>query len=282
MLARLGRAATVVHPVPSALDAAAVAALALVAGASPALALTLAVAMLGFQFAIGALNDVVDADVDRLVKPAKPIPAGIIAPSAAIIVAVIGASVGLAISFGLDTRVGILGAAGLATGLAYDLIPRRWGLAWLCFVPAFPLLLAWTWIAATGELPPAWPLLFVVAGLAGPMINLANGLVDREADERTGRTSLAVALGARRGWLVLVGLTAIVHGLAWAALLGLAPRPLEPAPLLVAMAGTLLSAGGLVGSAGRDARAREGGFLLSALGLGTLGVAWVAAMEAAT
>ena len=256
-----------------------VAALAFVAGATPGLALALAIAMFGFQAAIGALNDVMDAEADRLVKPSKPIPAGAISVPAALALGGVGAGVGLAISFGLGPLVGLLGAAGLASGIVYDLLPRRWGLGWLCFIPAFPLLLAWTWIAASGELPPAWPLLLSVAALAGPMISLGNGLVDREADVRTGRSGLAVVLGQRRGWQVLVVLTVLIHGLAWSALVVLARTPPEPATLLLAAAATLLAIVGLAGSARPEARWREAGWLLGAVGLGALAVAWVAALQ---
>ena len=147
-------------------------------------------------------------------------------------------------------------------------------------MPAFPLLLAWTWVAATGELPTAWPLLFAVAALAGPMVSLANGLVDREADERTGRTGLAVALGQRRGWWVLAAADRDVHGLAWAALLVLAPRPVGALPVVVGAAGTASRSSALAGSASRDARYREGGLRCSSRsGSGALGVAWVAAVD---
>ena len=266
---------------PSTIDAVVVAALAVVAGASSGRAVVLAVAMFGFQACIGAVNDLVDAEADRLVKPAKPIPAGLVSARAALAVASVGALIGLAISASLGLGAFILGAAGLATGVVYDLLPRRWGLGWLCFVPAFPLLLAWTWVGAAGELPPAWPLLFAVAALAGPLVSLANGLVDHEADARTGRSGLAVRLGPRRGWWVLAALTATIYGLAWVSLLALAPRPPEPAPLLIALVGTVLAVLGLVGSASLDARRREGGWLLGAVGLGALGVAWVAAVGAA-
>jgi 4-hydroxybenzoate polyprenyltransferase len=239
------------------------------------------VAMLGFQACIGALNDVMDAQADRLVKPAKPIPAGLVSVRAALAVGTVGALVGLAISASLGAGAFILGAAGLATGVVYDLLPRRWGLGWLCFVPAFPLLLAWTWVAAVGELPPAWPLLFAVAALAGPLVSLANGLVDHEADARTGRSGLAVRLGPLRGWWVLAALTATIYGLAWVSLLALAPRPPQPAPLVIATLGTALAVLGLAGSASLVTRRREAGWLCGAVGLGALGVAWVAAVGSA-
>jgi 4-hydroxybenzoate polyprenyltransferase len=280
-LTRLVGALRVVHPVPSAIVAAVVASLAVVAGADIGRAIALGVAMLGFQVSIGAVNDVADADMDGLVKPAKPIPAGIVSARAALAIATLGAVVGLAISASTGLVVLVLGAAGLATGLVYDLLPRRWGLGWLCFVPAFPLLLAWTWVAAAGELPPAWPLLLGVAALAGPLVSLANGLVDLEADARTGRAGLAVRLGPRRGWWVLAALTATTYGLAWMSLLALAPWPPAPGPVLIALVGTAIALAGLAGSASREARRREAGWLLGAVGLGALGVAWVAAVGSA-
>ncbi len=203
------------HPLPSALNTALVVALAIVAGASLLEAGLLGLAMLGFQASIGALNDVVDADRDRIAKPTKPIPAGVIDRRGATIVAMAGAAVGLVISAGFGLPVLILGAAGYGCGLAYDLVMRRWGHGWICFAGAFPLLLAWTWMAAAGSLPPGWPLLLPLAALAGPTIHLANSLVDLDADERAGVTSLATSLGEDRAPLVLTILTASIYVLAW-------------------------------------------------------------------
>jgi 1,4-dihydroxy-2-naphthoate octaprenyltransferase len=109
------------------------------------------------------------------------------------------------------------------------------------------------------------------------MVSLANGLVDREQDVRSGRSGLAVRLGARRGWRVLVALTAVTYGLAWVSLLLLAPGA-GPAPILLGVAGTAFALAGLVGSRSADPRRREAGWLLGAVGLCSLGVAWVAAV----
>ena len=62
------------------------------------------------------------------------------------------------------------------------------------------------------------------------------------------------------------------------ALLFLVPRAPEPWPIVVALAATALAAVGLVGSASRDPQHREAGWLLGAVALGALGVAWVAAV----
>ena len=95
---------------------------------------------------------------------------------------------------------------------------RRVGLGWLCFAAALPLLLAWTWLAAAGTLPPGWPFLLPLAALAGPALHLANSLVDVGVDVRTGRPSLATRLGPRSAKVALAILMATILVLAWATL----------------------------------------------------------------
>lgn len=267
----------VVHPVPSSIAAALVAALALIAGVELVTAGLLAIAMLGFQVSIGALNDVVDTGSDRLAKPGKPIPAGLVSQRVVGGVAIIGGTVGLVISAGFGTAVLVLGAAGYASGLAYDVVMRRLGLGWLCFAAAFPLLLAWTWMAAAGTLPPAWQSLLPLAALAGPTIHLANSLADVESDHEAGTHSLATQLGFRPARWALAALVLGVYVLAWATFLVLATvTVVAVAAVLVA---TLTAAFGVVLSWQEDSRAREAGWLLQAGALATLAVAWVASMS---
>lgn len=265
---------SVVHPVPSALNAVLVAILALIAGGEPSVALALAFAMLGFQFSIGALNDVTDVEADRPGKPHKPIPAGLVPVELAAGLVVAGALVGLGISAAMGLDILVLGAAGYASGVAYDVGMRRLGLGWLCFAVAIPLMLAWTWLAAAGTLPPGWPLLLPLAALAGPALHLANSLVDVDSDARTGRPSLATQLGPRRGKVVLAILAATILVLAWAtlALLGLAPDLALAAAIVATIATTL----GVVFSWGDAPRTREAGWLLQAAGLATMAAAWLA------
>lgn len=268
----------IVHPLPSALNAALVIAIATVAGASLTEAGLLGLAMLGFQASIGALNDVVDADRDRIAKPMKPIPAGAIDGRGATIVAVAGAAMGLVISAGFGPLVLILGAAGYGCGLAYDLVLRQRGLGWLCFAGAFPLLLVWTWVAAAGSLPPGWPILLPLAALAGPTIHLANSLVDLDADAQTGVASMATRLGEDRAPVVLAIATTAIYAMAWVILTWFAGPP--TAALLTAAAATLCAGLGVSLSWRSAARAREQGWLLQATGLALLAVAWVTAAGA--
>ncbi len=258
------------------MNAALVSSLALVAGGSLVVADLLAVAMFGFQTSIGALNDIVDAGRDRLVKPGKAIPAGLVSKRLALVIVIIGGAIGLVISAGFGAAVLALGAAGYACGLAYDVVMRRLGLGWLCFAAAFPLLLVWTWMAAAGTLPPGWSLLLPIAALAGPTIHLANSLVDIDADLQAGTISLAGRLGIRRARWALTALVTIVYVLAWATLFTLVTVPV-PA-VITALGATLAATLGVALSWRDEPRAREAGWLLQAGGLATLAVAWLASL----
>jgi 4-hydroxybenzoate polyprenyltransferase len=267
------RGLAVVHPLPSAINAALVAGLAVAAGGDALLAGVLGAAMLGYQASIGALNDVVDADRDRLVKPAAPIPAGAVSRRTALGIVAVGGALGSVFSAGFGLVVLLVGTAGYASGLAYDLFMRRHGWGWLCFSVAFPLLLAWTWLAAAGRLPPAWPVLLPLAALAGPAIHLANSLVDIEADRRAGMVSLATKLGFERARIVLAVLVALIYLLGWSALISMAGPTLPAA--LGALGATILAGLGVLLSWQSDVRAREAGWLLQAVGLAILAMAWV-------
>jgi 4-hydroxybenzoate polyprenyltransferase len=273
----IGRFA-LLHPFPSLLDGALVVAVFVVAGGTPAAALLLGLGMIGFQVSIGALNDVVDADADAAVKPWKPIPAGLVSPRSAMLVVAAGAGVGVVISWSFGPSVLLLGLAGYGCGVAYDLRLKRAGLGWLPFALAFPLLLLFAWVAASGQLPPRWPVLLPIAALAGPMLHLANGLVDRDDDQTSGVATAAVRLGARRaqGWLGV--LVAAVYGCAWASLV-IGGTPATGA-IVAATTATVMAVVGLLLTAGENRRDREWGWSLQAAGLGLLGVGWLVAASA--
>lgn len=250
----------------------------LVAGASLAVGALLAIGMFGFQASIGALNDLRDAEHDRLTRLDKPIPAGLVTARAAGAVVVIGAAAGLAVSAWFGLVVLALGGVGLGAGFAYDLSARRAILGPLAFAIALPTLLAWTWWAAAGTLPPGWPLLLPLAALAGPGVHLANGMADIMADRRSGATSLATRLGRRRSGLLLLVLDVAVWTLAW---LGLAwVGPPSSAILLVVLLATSLAAAGAALSLARRTATSKAGWMVGAVALAMLAVAWGATVAA--
>lgn len=267
-----GRAVRVVHPAPSFIVATAVAVLAAIGEASAAEVVTLAVAMLGFQFSIGALNDIADADADRLAAAHKPIPSGIVSTRGAAVIAGSGALVGVGLSSSFGPVVVLLGVAGWGCGATYDLGLRRAGLGWLAFAAALPLLLAYTW-TATGAFPAGWPALLLVAAVAGPMLHLANSLVDPQTDARTSRRTLATTLGHRRARITLSLLVLLVLGLA---VLAIASQgPVAPARSAAFLLGAAIVLVGVALGWASTPRWREAGWLLLASGMIPIVAAWV-------
>src|SRR5262245_18624840 len=111
-----------VHPFPSLLNAVLVFGIATVAGGSFERCVQLALAMLGIQFCIGAVNDLFDEALDAQSKPFKPIPAGLVSRRTAWAVAAVAGGGGLLLA-ALVNPVDLLPLALLAVmlgaGLAY-------------------------------------------------------------------------------------------------------------------------------------------------------------------
>jgi 4-hydroxybenzoate polyprenyltransferase len=275
-------AVRVVHPFPSLLNAALVAALAglaLVRGGADAAALvmtsgSLALGMLGLQFCIGAVNDVLDAPIDALVKPAKPIPRGLVSRRTVMTIALVAGGGGLLVASAYGPAVLLMALGMLGAGLVYDAWLKPTPFAWLCFSVAFPILPVYAWYAATGSLPPHWQVLLPVAALAGPGLQLANGLVDLEGDRHAGLATLSVRLGRRRAVVAMAAVIVVIYALAWSTL-GVATK--EPlAPVFVALA-TTLALVGLALSSGSKMLLREAGWQAQGLAIALLGVGWLLA-----
>lgn len=269
----LGRLA-LLHPFPSALNAAVVAALATIAGGEPGDAALAAIAMLGFQVSIGALNDLVDVEADRAAQPWKPIPAGRVSEAAARAVTIGGASLGVVASLLIDPLLAVVGVTGYACGVAYDLDLKRRGLGWVAFAAAFPLLLLFGWAAGGGGLPPGWPILLPLAAMAGPALHLANAMADLDPDTLGNPRSAVVRLGHRRTAALLTLLMIAVQLLAWMIIASLAT---DLVPLALAVVSTAFAATGLAGSWRGTPRAMGWGWTLQALSVAILAVAWVTA-----
>jgi 4-hydroxybenzoate polyprenyltransferase len=274
-MARLISALRLVHPFPSLVNSALVLGLALLAGGGPVRAALLATGMLGLQFCIGTVNDLYDAPVDRVAKPWKPIAAGVVSRRAAWSVALIAGGGGLTLATPAGGATSAMAAAMLACGLLYDarLKPTAW--AWACFSVAFAILPIYAWYGAAGQLPPRPEFLLPLAALAGPVIQLSNGLADLERDAAAGLRTLAARLG-RRSTLLLIGLLLVViHGLAWLTLTRATAAALTP----VAAASALAMLGLGLSAAPRPAW-REIGWMVQACAVALLGLAWLSAVSA--
>ena len=275
-MARVISALRLVHPFPSLVNSALVLGLALLAGGGPTLAALLATGMLGLQFCIGTVNDLYDEPVDRVAKPWKPLAAGVVSRRAAWSVALIAGGGGLAAATAAAGGVTLaMAAAMLACGLLYDarLKPTAW--AWACFSVAFVILPLYAWYGAAGQLPPRPEFLLPLAALAGPVIQLSNGLADLERDSAAGLRTLAARLGRRSALLVIALLLAVIHGLAWLTLTRATAAALAP----VAGATTLAVLALALSAAPRPGW-REVGWMIQACALAVLGLAWLSAVSA--
>jgi len=272
----------IIHPFPSVLVSLVVATLAVVAGGTPSEVVALTVAMFGFQASIGATNDLADLPRDRRAGSRKPLPAGQGSVGMARTVAVAGGLVGLCLSATFGPAVLVVGAAGYACGIGYDLWLRTRRLAWLAFAAALPLLLAYPWLGAAGTLPPRWPLLLPMAAAIGPALHLSNSLIDVDTDATDPAGGLAGQLGRSRALAVLVLLLGFVYLFAWVAV----GRGVQSAPAGIAVAVPLAAAGmvlatvsAVVGvglSASHQRTRRTAGWVAQAVAAALLGVAWVA------
>jgi 4-hydroxybenzoate polyprenyltransferase len=248
----------------------------------------LGLSMLSIQVSIGALNDWADAARDAVGKPAKPIPSGLATRRQALLFAGLTAPLGL----GLSAMVGLPAAAviavALALGVLYDLRLSRTLLSWLPLALALPLVPVHAWLGARGELPPGMALLYPAAVGAGAALALSNGLVDLERDASSGRRTVAVTLGARKAWLANVALLAAVGAAAVAlaptAAAGRAGFPDDDVlPGLrtwgVAL-GLVVLAIGAVALRAEPPALRERGWELQAIGVGAVGIGWLAGIAA--
>lgn len=278
---RLAGAIRLVHPFPSILDGVVVALVAVVAGGDAGVAARLGVSMTLLQFAIGALNDVVDAPRDAGRKPGKPIPAGLVPTGIAGVVAAACAAIGLLIAIVGGPALALLAGAGLAVGVVYDLRLKGTTLSWLPLAIGIPILPVYGWFGATGTLPGAFVVLVPAAANAGTALGIANAIVDMERDEEAGIGSIALALGSLRASALVIVLQLVVAGLAigTATVVGVPPGWMTAliAAACAPVGGALL---GLIAATRAGTALRELAWEVQALGTALLAVAWLGAVSA--
>jgi 4-hydroxybenzoate polyprenyltransferase len=261
-----------VHPFPSLLDAVVTGVIVLIAGGAPAVAARLGVAMFAMQAAIGTANDLVDEPLDRGRKTGKPLPRGLVGRRLATAVFAGSLTIGLLLSAQSRAAVLAVAVAGVAVGLAYDLRLKRTAWSWLPFAIGIPLLPAYAWLGAAGELPPGFLVLLPLAAVAGAAVAMANALADVERDRSAGILTVATKLGARRTWLAGAILHLVVIVVALASLLAFGGD--GAGALVVGLGGSTVGVG-LAVARGNSAPARERGWEIQAVGLAVVAAGWL-------
>jgi 4-hydroxybenzoate polyprenyltransferase len=177
-------------------------------------------AMFGGQLAIGAINEIVDAELDSVAKSEKPIPSGLVTLRGAWIVTACGlvSMAVLASSFGAGPLV--LCALGTGSGIAYSLWFKRTIWSWIPYLIALPLLPIWVW-ASLEAVDPALLAVYPIGVPAVIAVQIAQSLPDVEADRASGVRTLAVAMGRRRAlftcWALLSGAAVLASVIATSA-----------------------------------------------------------------
>lgn len=252
-------------------------AVAIAAGAEPAVALGLGASMTALQGSIGALNDVHDAPDDAGRKPGKPIPAGLVSVPAARVVVAAGALIGGALGAAVDLRVGAIAVVVLLIGYGYDLMAKGTTWSWLPFAVGIPLLPVYGWLGAAGTLPSFFLALVPMAVLAGAALAIANARADLERDVAAGTVSVVTRLGLESSWRLgaAAWLLTFLVGVGWLAFRGAGPLQIAP---LVAAAGLI----GVAVSGSRDLRpaGRERAWQFQAVGSALALLAWLLAATA--
>ena len=268
------------HAVPILVVLAATAAFALVAadgwpGAWP-MAWLLG-AMLGGQIAVGAVNELVDADLDAVSRPDKPIPAGLVSLRGARIMTTVGivAMLLLGQRLGLDALA--LCALGTGVGVSYSLWFKRTIWSWVPYLVALPLLPIWVW-SALAEVDPDLLVIYPVGAAAVVAVNLAQSLPDVASDRASGVRTLAAELGPGPARSACWGTMLFAAVLASVLAVWLTDRP-TVVWLAAAVAVGLVAVNAVLW--GRDERrGAMAAFPCVALGAAALGVGWAAAVVA--
>ncbi len=171
----------------------------------------LLLAMLGGQLLVGITNELIDSDADRLSKPSKPIPAGLVSRRGAVL---FGAG-GLILMLVAGSSFGALSFSilliGTGTGIAYSLWFKRSPFAWLPYLIALPLLPIWVAVSLD-RFDPALLLLYPLGALAVLGVQLAQSIPDIDADRAAGIDSVTTRLGESPSALALLVLAARLAG----------------------------------------------------------------------
>ena len=232
-------------------------------------------AMLGGQLAIGAINELVDADLDAIAKPDKPIPSGFVSRRGAVNVAVIGTGLMAALSLSFSPGSFVLCTIGTGTGIAYSVWFKRTIWSWVPYLIALPLLPIWVWVTLSSVNPGLFAI-YPIGAAAVIAVQIAQSLPDVEADRASNVRTLAVALGSANARNTCWG--AMTVAAVFAAML--APRLTEhPARVWIA---ALLALGLIALNAMLWKRDSRSGVLACfpcvAIGAVVLGVGWAAAL----
>jgi protoheme IX farnesyltransferase len=245
------------HPLPTVLNAAVAAGLTFIAGGGASQSALAAITMLGVHTSIGALNDLIDQNIDRG-RAEKPLASGVVSERTVRTVIATGAALGLGAASLLGPVSLQIAAAGAALGYLYDVVLKRTWASFIPFAVGVALIPLFAWSAAGREPSMGIVLLSIAALPGGSALALQNALADFRLDTATGMRSVVVRIGERMSRVAAGAL----HIAAWSII-----SASGAANLLAQGVGGVLVAVGLALGWSPSVSVRRRGWEISAIGL---------------
>ncbi len=156
------------------------------------------------QISIGCMNDYCDRNLDKLIKPWRPIPSGRISTRSAIIISIFSLLMAISIAASFGTLIFIAVLIGAGAGYAHNFIFKSTIFSWLPFMVGFLVHPLCIWIATGHDFTAEFAemLIYLLPLIFG--IHIANQLPDfKEKDY--GAEGLIHRLRPRRAiWLALI------------------------------------------------------------------------------
>lgn len=280
-LYRFSRALLIVgHPLPTFLTAVAGTAFFLIGRNDARITLDAAFVFISVYlilYSIGAMNDYVDEPLDRRSnRQEKPLVAGDVSRTAALVLWLMTAALGVAAAYHFDLRVVGIAALLWLLGLSYNYWAKSTSLSWLPFMAFYPSLPVLGFVAA-GRFTPALLLAYPVGALLSLGLNLANTLPDIDRDVEGGVSGFTHKLGTTRAlivlWLSLAATMVLMASSTW--LVGGRPGRLAPGlGIGMLLLGAMIADWMVLRSPGSLKRT----FYLSAGCAVVIGCAWVASL----
>ena len=159
--------------------------------------------LMAFQAVMFVVNDIFDAEKDRISAPYMPLPSGVVtlnlALAEAFLLGVIFIGSFFAISRDWFTVFAVLITipAALVVLKLYGATKSFWFSPLLGF-STFASAALWAWLLAGRQNPQAFLVLFIASGLHGIHANVRAQLRDIEGDPKAGNLTIAARLGAKK------------------------------------------------------------------------------------
>jgi geranylgeranylglycerol-phosphate geranylgeranyltransferase len=154
--------------------------------------------LVGFSLVAGSMatNDILDAEIDRINSPSRPIPSGRVSKTGAAALAVITLAVGLSLAFALSAVNFLIAILAVSLMLYYNTSGKKTGLPGNAAVSA-NLAIPFIFGGAVGGVSSILYVFALIAFLAGMGREVIKGMADIVGDSKRGVRTLAVSRGLR-------------------------------------------------------------------------------------